>query len=1053
MTDEPFEDEDAGEGDEDPVALAVRTSESLDERYDLYRDDEAFEDADFLMAVAELREVERAVLDRLARDNRPYIAALALAAMADGASRPPGWIDRALARVRKGGAAETRFVLDLLASSREPALARVLAVIDETWVGTSLAPALREFIERRVAAGDTARGVEVDFDALGEPVIRDALAGADAAASDAVGALLRAWRARHLDLDFFASFGRVVELDEYPAPLLVGARATAVDLVEDAVRSEPPRSVILVGDTGVGKTALLREALRRLAPEGWVGFEAAASDVMAGQMYIGMMEGRVQEIAQRMLGRPIAWLFPALEEALWAGQHSQSPKGLLDALLPFVEARQVVVLAEIDPTAFELLAQMRPRVVRAFEVIRLPPMGDDEAVAVAASYVESLALSVPRETIRTALELATHYLPGTAAPGNVLRLLELTVKRGERLGHVEVTPQTTTDTLSEATGLPLRVLDPRNPLDLEGVRAFFAGRVLGQPEAVDCLVDRIALVKAGLTDPTKPLGVFLFVGPTGTGKTEIAKALAEYLFGSATRLVRLDMSEFQTPESLERLLSDSSMESNAAALVSSVRKQPFSVVLLDEFEKAHANVWDVFLQVFDDGRLTDRSGRTVDFRHCVVILTSNIGSAIPRTAALGFGSVVGEFDAAGVEREVARQFRPEFLNRLDRVVVFRTLGRELMRELVELELTRTLGRRGFRAQPWAVEWDDAAIDFLVERGFSAELGARPLKRAIERHLLAPLAKTIVERRFPEGDQFLFITASASEGIRVRFVDPDAEPVLPGSAPGGESSLAALALAPDGAPGAAAFVLAELERVERRLEPWGARKEEALAATIEPGFWDAPDRATLGTVELLDRIQAAFATARRLGARLQRRAGGADLVRLVAERLYLLGAALDALDADEAPDALVRVRSSPSSADPAAAAIFADEIRAMYRRWASQRGMRLHELDGALGVSGLGAYRILRREAGLHVFELPEEHRTFARIAAHVLVSPWPVGATLDEVAASAAADAVEDTGEIRVVRRYRRAPSPLVRDSRGWRTGRIDDVLGGAFDLIADVER
>jgi ATP-dependent Clp protease ATP-binding subunit ClpC len=1051
VTDEPYddEDEDEAEDDEDPVSLAVRTSESLDERYDIYQDDEAFEDADFVTAVARIREADRSVLDRLARDNRPYIAALALAATAEGSGRPKGWIDRAVARLRKGGAAETRFVLDLMASVREPVLARVLALVDETWAGTLLAPALGEFVERRVAAGDTARGVEIDFDPDGEPVIREALAGVGDAANGAVTALLQAWRARDVELDFFASVGRPVEL-EGAAPLLVGARATAVDLVEDAVRAQPPRSVLLVGDTGVGKTALLREALRRLAPSGWVGFEAAASDVMAGQMYIGMMEGRVQEIAQHMSGRPVAWLFPAFEEALWAGQHSQSPKGLLDALLPFVEARQVVVLAEIDPTAFALLAQTRPRVIRAFEVIRLPPMREQEAVAVAASYVESLALDVPTETLREALDLATHYLPGTAAPGNVLRLLELTVQRGERLGRVEVTPQTTTDTLSEATGLPLRVLDPRIPLDLEDVRAFFSGRVLGQPEAVDCLADRIALVKAGLTDPTKPLGVFLFVGPTGTGKTEIAKALAEYLFGTTERLVRLDMSEFQTPESLERLLSDSSMESNAAALVSSVRKQPFSVVLLDEFEKAHANVWDVFLQVFDDGRLTDRSGRTVDFRHCVVILTSNIGSAIPRTAALGFGSVAGGFDAAGVEREVARQFRPELLNRLDRVVVFRPLQRELMRELVELELTRTLGRRGFRAQPWAVEWDDAAIDFLVERGFSAELGARPLKRAIERHLLAPLARTIVERRFPEGDQFLFITASASGGIRVRFVDPDAEPGAAAPAPDREWTLAGLALDPDGAAGASGFVVAELGRVERRLEPWRTRKQEALASTLEPGFWDAADRTTLGTIELLDRIEAAFATAQRLGARLERRAGGADVVRLVAERLYLLDAALDALEAGEPPDALVRVAPSPSSVDPSAASGFANEIRGMYRRWAGLRGMRLHELGGGLGVSGLGAYRILRPEAGLHVLEVPGEHRTFARIAAHVVVSPWPVTATVEEAGASAAADAVEDTGEIRVVRRYRREPSALVRDSRGWRTGRIDDVLGGAFDLLGD---
>ena len=179
------------------------------------------------------------------------------------------------------------------------------------------------------------------------------------------------------------------------------------------------------------------------------------------------------------------------------------------------------------------------------------------------------------------------------------------------------------------------MLDPRAPLSLDRVRAYFDARVLGQPEAVECLVDRIALVKAGLTDPTRPLGVFLFVGPTGTGKTEIAKAFSAFVFGSEDRLVRLDMSEYQTPESLDRLLGDATTQQQAAPLIAQVRKQPFSVLLLDEFEKAHPQIWDVFLQVFDDGRLTDRGGRTVDLRHCVIILTSNLGSAIPRDRAWG----------------------------------------------------------------------------------------------------------------------------------------------------------------------------------------------------------------------------------------------------------------------------------------------------------------------------------------------------------------------------------------------------------------------------------
>ena len=192
-------------------------------------------------------------------------------------------------------------------------------------------------------------------------------------------------------------------------------------------------------------------------------------------------------------------------------------------------------------------------------------------------------------------------------------------------------------------------------------------RIFGQVEAVECLVERVAMIKAGVTDPSRPAGVFLFAGPTGTGKTEIAKTLAEWMFGSPERMIRLDMSELQTPESLDRLLG-SLQARHADALVDRIRRQPFSVILLDEFEKAHPNVWDVFLQVFDDGRLTDRKGATADFRHAIIILTSNLGGAIPSGVSLGFGSERQGFDALSVLQVVEATFRKEFINRLDRVI-------------------------------------------------------------------------------------------------------------------------------------------------------------------------------------------------------------------------------------------------------------------------------------------------------------------------------------------------------------------------------------------------
>ena len=200
-------------------------------------------------------------------------------------------------------------------------------------------------------------------------------------------------------------------------------------------------------------------------------------------------------------------------------------------------------------------------------------------------------------------------------------------------------------------------------------------------------------------------------------------------------------------------------------MISSVRKDPFAVILLDEFEKAAQPVLDLFLQVFDDGRLTDLQGRVVDFRRSVIVLTSNIGSPLAQGARVGFDPADRTFSSAGIERAVRASFRPELVNRLDRIVVFRPFERSAMRALLDKELADALARRGLRGRPWAVEMDESAYTFLIEKGFSPELGARPLKRAVEQHLLAPLAAAIVEQSVPDGDQFLFVTAPAASESR------------------------------------------------------------------------------------------------------------------------------------------------------------------------------------------------------------------------------------------------------------------------------------------------
>jgi ATP-dependent Clp protease ATP-binding subunit ClpC len=523
------------------------------------------------------------------------------------------------------------------------------------------------------------------------------------------------------------------------------------------------------------------------------------------------------------------------------------------------------------------------------------------------------------------------------------------------------------------------------------------------------------------------------------------------------------MSEYQTPESLERLLSDTATETHAAALVSSIRKDPFAVVLLDEFEKAAQPIWDLFLQVFDEGRLTDRQGRVVDFRRTVIVLTSNLGTALAAGPGVGFDPSERTFSSAAVERAIRISFRPEFLNRLDRVVVFRPFERSAMRALLDKELEDALARRGLRGRPWAVELDGSAYAFLIEKGFSPELGARPLKRAVERYLLTPLASAIVEQAVPEGDQFLFVTVAGGR-IEVTFVDPDEEPEAPDVEETVELDLRALCRAPRGDGTAVRLLTGELARIAEAVRALEDRKARALGSMTQPGFWDRADRfSVLAEAEYLDRLEAATRTAERLGGRLARSArsdgrASAELVELLAGRLYVLDRALAGIAGGSPTDVVVHLGpSGPGSGAEADA--FAGLLAEMYSAWAERRGMHVEHLDAPdgehlLAVSGLGCGEILAVESGLHVLERVDESldppKVVDREHVRVLVLERPEG---PEAGAGSLARIVrhrveEAEAAATIVRRYRPGRSPLVRDSvRGYRTGRLERVLAGDFDL------
>jgi ATP-dependent Clp protease ATP-binding subunit ClpB len=285
-------------------------------------------------------------------------------------------------------------------------------------------------------------------------------------------------------------------------------------------------------------------------------------------------------------------------------------------------------------------------------------------------------------------------------------------------------------------------------------------RVVGQEEAITAVANAMRRARAGLQDPNRPLGSFIFLGPTGVGKTELARALAEFLFDDEQAMVRIDMSEYQEKHTVSRLIGAPPGYvgyEEAGQLTEAVRRRPYSVVLFDEIEKAHPEVLNVMLQLLDDGRLTDGKGRTVDFKNTVIIMTSNVGSHFIADAALrdSMSRASGDHELdEGTKRQVLdalrEHFRPEFLNRIDEIIVFHALAREQMRRIIDIQLRGLMKR--LEDRKIHVELTDRAKDVLIAEGYDPVYGARPLKRVIQRRVLDPLAMRVLQGEFGEGSR-------------------------------------------------------------------------------------------------------------------------------------------------------------------------------------------------------------------------------------------------------------------------------------------------------------
>jgi ATP-dependent Clp protease ATP-binding subunit ClpC len=361
-------------------------------------------------------------------------------------------------------------------------------------------------------------------------------------------------------------------------------------------------------------------------------------------------------------------------------------------------------------------------------------------------------------------ELAAEYRDREAQLRTKLEHLEQGWQAEQGKDKPVVTAEDIAQVVAMWTGIPVMQIAEEESARLLKMEDALRDRVKGQDEAVLTVAKAVRRARAGLGDPRRPNGAFIFLGPTGVGKTELVRALAEFMFGTEEAMVKIDMSEFMERHSVARLVGAPPGYigyEEGGQLTEAVRRKPYSVVLLDEIEKAHPEVFNILLQIMDDGRLTDAKGRKVDFRNTIIIMTSNAGAElIRRETGLGFHKAESQQSAQEqyekmkdkVLAEMKKLFRPEFLNRIDATVVFRALGREQIREIVDLQLNRT--QKQLREQRLVMEVTDAARDVLLEKGFDPVFGARPMRRAIQNLIEDPLAEGLLHGRFQPDDTVL-----------------------------------------------------------------------------------------------------------------------------------------------------------------------------------------------------------------------------------------------------------------------------------------------------------